>query len=149
MDDGALVPGGQVVAGVGSLLLCAIMLWPEPARAIPASPLAPAGSRVLFVAGQAPTDAHGHVVAAGFVEQFARALENVLTVVREAGGEPRHIGRLTICVTDSAAYRASLKPMGDVYRSLMGRHYPAMALVEVSAMVDPAAMVEIEATAVL
>lgn len=111
--------------------------------------LAPAGGRVLFVAGQAPSDPTGQVVDAGFVEQFARALENVLTVVRDAGGEARNIGRLTIFVTDVAAYRASLKPLGDVYRSLMGRHYPAMALVEVSAMVDPKAMVEIEATAVL
>ena len=111
--------------------------------------LAPAGGRVLFVAGQAPSDATGAIPEAGFVEQFARALENILTVVRAAGGRAEHLGRLTIYVTDIEAYRASLKPLGDVYRSLMGRHYPAMALVEVSSLVDPKALVEIEATAVL
>ena len=73
----------------------------------------------------------------------------MLAVLAQAGGEPRDIGRLTIYVTDMAQYRASLKPLGEVYRRRMGTHYPAMALVEVRSLVDPNAVVEIEATAVL
>jgi enamine deaminase RidA (YjgF/YER057c/UK114 family) len=111
--------------------------------------LAPAAGRVLFVAGQTASDASGNVGAGGFVEQFAKALANVLAVVREAGGVAAHVARLTIYVTDVEAYRASSKPLGEAYRGVMGRHYPAMALVEVAALVDPRALVEIEATAVL
>jgi enamine deaminase RidA (YjgF/YER057c/UK114 family) len=76
-------------------------------------------------------------------------LGNVLVVLRDAGGEPGDIGRFTIYVTDIAQYRSSLKPLGEVYRRRMGTHFPAMALVEVKALVDPQAVVEIEATAVL
>jgi enamine deaminase RidA (YjgF/YER057c/UK114 family) len=105
--------------------------------------LGPAGGRVLFVAGQAaPT-------AGGLVAQWEAALERVLAVVRAAGGAAQDIGRMTVYVTDRAAYLAQLKPLGEVHRRLMGRHYPAMALVEVKALVDPHALVEIEATAVL
>lgn len=111
--------------------------------------LAPAGGRVLFIAGQAGADPSGDIPAGDFLTQFRHALERVVTVVRDAGGEPTSIGRLTIYVTSIAAYRASTKPLGDVYRGIMGRHYPAMALVEVKALVDPNAVVEIEATAVL
>lgn len=111
--------------------------------------LAPAGGRVLFVAGQTARDATGKVPPLGFVEQFGRALENVLAVVREAGGGPEHLGRLTIYVTDLNAYRISLKPLGEMYRGLMGPHYPAMALVQVAGLVDERALVEIEATAVV
>jgi len=111
--------------------------------------LAPPEGRVLFVAGQTARDTSGRVPPLGFVEQFAGALESILAVVREAGGGPEHIGRLTIYVTDMAAYRASLKPLGEIYRQVMGRHYPAMALVAVAGLVDPAALVEIEATAVV
>jgi NAD(P)-dependent dehydrogenase (short-subunit alcohol dehydrogenase family) len=111
--------------------------------------LAPSGGRTLFIAGQTARDGSGRVPAADFVAQFDRALANVLAVVRAAGGEPGHIGRFTIYVTDMAGYRASLKPLGEVYRRQMGAHYPAMALVEVRSLVDPGAMVEIEATAVV
>jgi NAD(P)-dependent dehydrogenase (short-subunit alcohol dehydrogenase family)/enamine deaminase RidA (YjgF/YER057c/UK114 family) len=111
--------------------------------------LAAAGGRTLFIAGQTARDGSGRVTAADFVSQFDRALGNVLTVLRAAGGEPGHIGRFTIYVTDMGRYRASLKPLGEVYRQRMGSHFPAMALVEVTSLVDPAAMVEIEATAVL
>jgi enamine deaminase RidA (YjgF/YER057c/UK114 family) len=107
------------------------------------------GGRVLFVAGQTARDASGRVPPLGFVPQFGKALDNVLTVVREAGGRPEHIGRFTIYVTDLAAYRGSLEPLGDIYRQAMGRHYPAMALVQVAGLVDPHALVEIEATAVI
>jgi NAD(P)-dependent dehydrogenase (short-subunit alcohol dehydrogenase family) len=111
--------------------------------------LAQAGGRILFIAGQTARDGSGKVSAADFVPQFDRALGNVLAVVRQAGGKPEDIGRFTIYVTDMAQYRASLKPLGEVYRRWMGTHYPAMALVEVTSLVDVQAMVEIEATAVL
>ena len=111
--------------------------------------LAQAGGRTLFIAGQTARDGSGQVPAADFVSQFDRALGNVLAVLREAGGEPGDIGRFTIYVTDMAQYRASLKPLGEVYRRRMGTHFPAMALVEVTSLVDPQAVVEIEATAVL
>jgi enamine deaminase RidA (YjgF/YER057c/UK114 family) len=111
--------------------------------------LAPEGGRVLFVAGQAPTDASGRVVEGGFVRQFAQALANVVTVVREAGGAPEDVGRLTIYVTDLGEYRACLEPLGKVYRDVLGRHFPAVAMVQVAGLVDEGARVEIEATAVI
>ena len=111
--------------------------------------LAPRGGRVLFVAGQAGWEAGAAGEPPGFVEQFARALDKVLAVVTEAGGRPEQVGRLTIFVTDLAAYRASLKPLGEVWRARFGRHYPAMALVAVAELVDRGALVEIEATAIV
>jgi NAD(P)-dependent dehydrogenase (short-subunit alcohol dehydrogenase family) len=111
--------------------------------------LAQPGGRMLFIAGQTARDASGQVASADFVSQFDRALGNVLTVLRQAGGEPGDIGRFTIYVTDMAQYRAGLKPLGEVYRRRMGTHFPAMALVEVTSLVDQRAVVEIEATAVL
>ncbi|HEV8456237.1 MAG TPA: SDR family NAD(P)-dependent oxidoreductase [Gemmatimonadales bacterium] len=111
--------------------------------------LARAGGRTLFIAGQTARDSSGQVPPGDFVSQFDRALGNVLAVLREAGGEPGDIGRFTIYVTDMAQYRASLEPLAEVYRRRMGTHFPAMALVEVTSLVDPHAAVEIEATAVL
>lgn len=111
--------------------------------------LAPAGGRLLFVAGQVGWDATGKVVGAGFVQQFTRALENVLAVVHEAGGRPDDVARLTIYVSDLEAYIRSRKALGVSYRQLMGRHYPAMTLVEVKALLEEGALVEIEATAVI
>jgi NAD(P)-dependent dehydrogenase (short-subunit alcohol dehydrogenase family)/enamine deaminase RidA (YjgF/YER057c/UK114 family) len=107
------------------------------------------GGRTLFIAGQTARDRSGKVPPADFVAQFDRALGNVLAVLQQAGGAPGDIGRLTIYVTDVATYRAALKPLGDAYRRRMGGHYPAMALVQVTSLVDPGAMVEIEATAIL
>ena len=111
--------------------------------------LAPSGGRPLFIAGQTARDGSGRVAATDFVTQFDQALGNVLTVLHAAGGEPGDIGRFTIYITDMARYRASLRPLGEVYRRRMGTHYPAMALVQVTSLVDPQALVEIEATAVL
>lgn len=111
--------------------------------------LAPGSGRWLFVAGQTATDATGKVATGDFVEQWSLALEKVLAVVREAGGSPADVGRLTIYVTDLAAYRANLEPVGQVYRTLMGHHYAAMSLVEVKGLVDEGTLVEIEATAVV
>lgn len=105
--------------------------------------VAPAGAKILFVAGQtAPA-------GDGFVAQFAAALDRVLAVVHEAGGAPAHVARMTVYVTDMEAYRSSLTELGDVWRARMGRHYPAMALVGATELVDRGALVEIEATAAI
>lgn len=111
--------------------------------------IAPAGGRVLFVAGQTAVGPSGRIEATTFVDQWHQALANVLTVVRASGGTPEDIGRLTIYVTDLDAYLEGRKEIGMIYRTLMGRHYPAMALVEVKRLVDDGALIEIEATAVL
>ena len=111
--------------------------------------LAPAGSRLLFVAGQTAADAEGRVADTGFVPQFEAALTRILTVVATAGGRPEHVGRMTIFVTDLDAYRESRAALGETWTRLMGRHYPAIALVEVKRLVDAEATVEIEATAVI
>ena len=105
--------------------------------------IAPPAARILFVAGQTAPD------AGGFVEQFGAALDRVLAVVREAGGRAEDVARMTVWVTDMAAYRASLEALGEAWRARMGRHYPTMSLVEVRSLVDPAARVEIEATAAI
>jgi enamine deaminase RidA (YjgF/YER057c/UK114 family) len=109
--------------------------------------LVPAGRRLLLVAGQVGWDAEQRLAPGGFVPQFARALANVLAVVRHAGGAPEDVARLTLYVADRRQYLAAVKQVGTEYRRLMGRHYPAMALVEVAALLEPGALVEIEATA--
>jgi enamine deaminase RidA (YjgF/YER057c/UK114 family) len=111
--------------------------------------LAAPGGRVLFVAGQDAANADGEVDTDDFGEQIDIALANTLTVVTEAGGDAEDIGRMTIYVTDLDAYRGARTEIGEAYRARMGRHFPAMALVEVSRLVDPSGKVEIEATAVL
>lgn len=111
--------------------------------------LFPAGGRLLFVAGQVAWDRSEKIVSPELGPQFAQALRNVLDVVRAAGGGPEHIGRFTIYVTDKDRYIAARKEIGAAYREQMGRAYPAMALVQVAALLEDGAMVEIEATAVL
>jgi enamine deaminase RidA (YjgF/YER057c/UK114 family) len=111
--------------------------------------LAPASGRILFVAGQDAAERDGSVTEDDFVEQFSIALHKAVTVVREAGGGPEDIGRLTLFVTDVAEYRARRGEIKEVWRSHMGRHYPAMALVQVQALVDPRARIELEATAII
>ena len=111
--------------------------------------LCPAGSRILFVAGQVGWNESQKIVPGGFAPQFARALENVVAVVRAAGGSPLRIARLTIYVTDRKLYLAALSDVGTVYRRIMGKHFPAMALLEVKALLEEGALVEIEATAAL
>lgn len=110
--------------------------------------LCPLG-RLLFVAGQIGWDKEQKLVSKEFAGQFRQALENVLTVVRAAGGSPLRIARLTIYVTDRQLYLGNLEAVGDGYRRVMGKHYPAMALLEVKALLEPGALVEIEATAVI
>jgi len=107
------------------------------------------GGRVLFVAGQTAADGSGHVEERAFVAQFETALAKALAVVRSAGGRVEDIGRMTVYVTDMAAYREERKALGGIWQKHMGAHYPAMALVEVSALVDRYATVEIEATAIV
>ena len=109
--------------------------------------IVPSDHRLLFVAGQVAWNEDQEIVSSDFAAQFGRALANVLTVVREAGGRASSIARLTIYVTDKAEYGAALTEVGSTYRAQMGRHYPAMTLVEVTALLEPGAKVEIEATA--
>ncbi len=111
--------------------------------------LAPAGGRLLFVAGQIGWDEHQELVAGGFAAQFAQALRNVVAVVREAGGAPSDLGNLTIFVVDTREYLATLKEIGAAYREIMGHHYPAMALIGIRALLEPRARVEIQGIAVI
>jgi enamine deaminase RidA (YjgF/YER057c/UK114 family) len=109
------------------------------------------GGTTLRVAGQlAVRDGKGPVEAGlDFGAQFAQALANVVAVVRAAGGEPRHVASLRAYVTDMAAFHASGAAIGEGWRASLGKHFPAMTLVGVTALVDPNAKVEIEAEAVL
>ena len=104
---------------------------------------------VLFVAGQIGWDAQGRVVSPDFVAQFGQALDNVLAVVRAAGGTPESIGRMVVYVTDKDEYARCTPALGQAWRERLGKHYPAMALVQVAALLEPGAKVEIEATALL
>jgi enamine deaminase RidA (YjgF/YER057c/UK114 family) len=108
-----------------------------------------AEGRMLFVAGQIGWDDQGHMAPGGFVEQFDRALANVLIVVRAAGGDATSIARLTIYLVDKTEYTSATREVGERYRARMGRHFPAMTLVEVRSLLEADARVEIEATAVL
>jgi enamine deaminase RidA (YjgF/YER057c/UK114 family) len=108
-----------------------------------------AEGRVLAVAGQIGIGPGGSLVSADFVAQFAQTLDNVLTVVRAAGGEPTSVFQMTVFVTDLDAYRASIRPLRPVWIERFGRHYPAMALVGVSSLVVAEAKVEIMALASL
>lgn len=105
--------------------------------------------RTLYVAGQIGWELDGSFASDDLADQFARALDHVLDVVRAAGGAAHHIARMTIYVTDLPAYRASAPAIGAAWRARLGKHYPAMALVGVAGLVEPRAKVEIEATAVL
>jgi enamine deaminase RidA (YjgF/YER057c/UK114 family) len=108
-----------------------------------------AEGRMLFVAGQIGWTAQGALVSDRFADQFDQALANVLTVVESAGGARESVSRLTIFVTDKTQYVSSKDEIGQRYRARMGRHYPAMSLVEVKGLLEPGALVEIEATAVI
>ena len=108
-----------------------------------------AEGRVLHVGGQIGWTGAQVFETDDFVAQARQALENVAAVVRAAGGEPGHIARLTWYVTDKRAYLARQRELGEAYRAVMGRHFPAMTMVVVAGLVEDAALVEIEATAVL
>lgn len=108
-----------------------------------------AEGRMVFVAGMIGWDAAGEFAGDDLPAQVRQALANVLAVLAEAGGGPEHVARLTWYVTDRDEYNAAQKEIGAAYREVMGRHFPAMAVVEVSGLVEARAKVEIEATAVL
>jgi enamine deaminase RidA (YjgF/YER057c/UK114 family) len=108
-----------------------------------------AEGRTVFVAGQIGWNAEQRFESHDFVAQTRQALENVVAVVREAGGAPEHITRLTWFITDKREYVSRLAEVGAAYRAVMGRHFPAMTMVQVVALVEDEAKVEIEAVAVL
>ncbi len=108
-----------------------------------------AKGNLVFIAGQVGWTGEGRWQARDFAGQFRQALRNVITVLKEAQGRPEHIVRLTWYVLDKKEYLGALKEVGAAYRELMGRHYPAMAVVQVSALVEDEARLEIEATAVV
>jgi len=108
-----------------------------------------ASGSLLAVAGQVGWDGAGRLVSDEFSLQFARALQNVVAVVRAAGGGPEHLVRLAIFVTSKDEYLAAQKAVGLEYRRIMGKHFPAMTAVEVKGLVEPGAKVEIEGLAVL
>ncbi|CAL9392569.1 RidA family protein [Streptomyces werraensis] len=107
------------------------------------------GSRVVFLAGQTALDGDGKVVGDTLPEQFTRALTNLLTALRAAGGAPADLARVTVYATDVAAYRAHARELGRIWRDVAGRDYPAMAVVEVVRLWDEEAMVELDGFAVL
>jgi enamine deaminase RidA (YjgF/YER057c/UK114 family) len=106
-----------------------------------------AAGHIVYIAGQIGWDARGAFPAGGLVPQFAQALDNVLAVVAAAGGVPGDIATMTVYVTDIAAYRGAHKQLGAAWRPRLGKHFPAMALVAVTALVEPTAVVEIQAIA--
>lgn len=108
-----------------------------------------AGGRLLFIAGQIGWNEDQKIVSPDLVEQFDRALANLISVVEQAGASPDRVARLIIYVTDKNEYKARAEDIGVRYRERMGKHFPAMALVEVKSLLDDAAKVEIEGIAVL
>jgi enamine deaminase RidA (YjgF/YER057c/UK114 family) len=108
-----------------------------------------AEGRMVFLAGQVGWNAEQRFESRDFVAQARQALANIVTLVAEAGGRAEHITRLTWFVLDKQDYLSHLRELGEAYRSIMGRHFPAMTLVQVGALVEDEAKVEIEATAVV
>ena len=108
-----------------------------------------ARGQLVFIAGQIGWTGECKWEARDFAGQFRQALRNILAVLKEANGKPEHIVRLTWYVLDRQEYLGSLEQVGAAYRELMGRHYPTMAVVQVSGLVEDAARLEIEATAVV
>jgi enamine deaminase RidA (YjgF/YER057c/UK114 family) len=108
-----------------------------------------AEGRQVFVAGQIGWNARQEVVSDDFVAQVEQALRNIVDILAEAGARPEHLVRLTWYVTDKREYLARTKDVGQVYQRVIGRHYPAMTLVQVVALLEERARVEIEATAVV
>jgi len=108
-----------------------------------------AEGRTVFLAGQVGWNAEQKFESADFVAQARQALANVVALVAEAGGKPEHIVRLTWFVLDKDEYLSRLNDLGEAYRGVMGRHFPAMTLVQVGALVEDAARLEIEATAMV
>ena len=111
--------------------------------------LTEAGGRLLFIAGQVAWNQQQQIVSDDLVEQFDRALANLIAVVSEARGTPEQIARLIIYVIDKDEYKRRMKEIGERYRARMGKHFPAMVLVEVKSLLEGDAKIEIEGIAVL
>lgn len=109
--------------------------------------VAPAGARLVFIAGQVGWNDQQRFESEELLPQFEQALRNVLAVLAEAGGRPEHIGRMTAYCCDKPGYLAVRKQLGAVWRQLMGDHYPAMSMIFVSDLLDHPGKVELEATA--
>jgi len=108
-----------------------------------------AEGRTIYLAGQIGWNAEQQFESRDFVAQVRQALKNVVAIVQEAGGKSEHVTRLTWYVTDKTDYLSRLNEVGEAYRSVMGKHFPAMTMVQVSALMEDGAKVEIEATAVV
>ena len=108
-----------------------------------------ATGRTVFLGGQIGWTGEQIFETEDFIGQVRQALGNIVAILREAGGKPEHIVRMTWFITDKAEYHARLDELGQAYRAVMGRHFPAMSVVEVVSLMEDAAKVEIEATAVL
>ncbi len=122
---------------------------PELARAVGFSHAAVGTGRLVALAGQIGWDGEGVLVSDDFAAQFDQALGNLVVALRAAGGEPSDLLSLRIYVTDKARYNARLKEVGAAYRAHLGRHFPAMALVQVADLLEPGALVEIEGLAAI
>ena len=114
-----------------------------------ANGIAAENGRIVFIAGQVGWDGQQRFRSDELVPQFEQALANVLAVLAQAGGEARHICRMTAYCCDKRAYLAARRELGGVWRRLMGTHYPAMSMVFVSELLDHPAKIELEATAVV
>lgn len=108
-----------------------------------------ARGELLFVAGQVAWDENERMVSPDFVPQFARALENVKAILDAAGARPEHLVRVTVYVTDVREYAAATRAVGAEWRRVLGKVFPAMTLVQVAALLEEGAKVEVEATAVI
>ena len=114
-----------------------------------ANGIAVRGGTTVYIAGQIGWTAEARFEETSFAGQFRQALVNIVAVLREAGGAPEHLVRLTWFVIDREEYLGSLREVGAAWREVIGRHYPAMSVVEVGALVESGARLEIEATAVI
>ena len=108
-----------------------------------------ASGRMIFVAGQVGWGTDQRFRAKDFASQFEQALHNILAVLREANAGPEHITRMTWFITDKQAYLRNIRQVGEIYRCVMGKCFPTMSVVQVVALVEDEALVEIEATAVI
>jgi len=120
--------------------------WPRPSGY--SNGIATTGTQI-YIAGQIGWDASGHIVRGDFLAQTRQALQNIVAVLAAGNARPEHVVRLTWYVTSAEQYRQSARELGAVYRAVMGDHYPVMTAVQVGALMEPDALVEIEATAVL
>jgi enamine deaminase RidA (YjgF/YER057c/UK114 family) len=129
-----------------SMELVEVPGWPKPKGY--ANGVVVSGRKTLYVAGQVGWNERQEM-AEGFVAQFAQALDNVLAIVRAAGGEPEDVVKMTVYVTDLDAYRGAQRELGKVWRDRFGKHFPAMALLGIAGLVEEGGLVEIESIAAL